>query len=209
MPVSPAAHYHMGGIAVDEQGRTSLPGLWAAGEVTSTGVHGANRLASNSLLEALVFGGRVAEDLRAGLPKARTPRSLRTADAGPAVLAPDDGELVTAIRRLMWEKVGLVRDEAGLNEALAELDRLSARFLQARPAAGEARNLLGVGRLVAAAALARRESRGGHYRSDYPLPDPAWQRRQFLTAAPDGSPRFEAATESLAPVLAVAGSRAS
>jgi L-aspartate oxidase len=211
IPVAPAAHYHMGGIAVDEQGRTSLPGLWAAGEVTSTGVHGANRLASNSLLEALVFGGRVAEDLRSGLPAARTPRSLRTgaAEAAPARLAPaGDTELVTAIRRLMWERVGLVRDEAGLDEALAELDRLSARH---RQAAGEARNLLGVGRLVAAAALARRESRGGHYRSDYPVPDPAWQRRQFLTAAPDGSPRFESPDAAAVgkPVLAVAGSRAS
>src|SRR5205823_3935414 len=144
--------------AVDEQGRTSLPGLWAAGEVTSTGVHGANRLASNSLLEALVFGGRVAEDLRAGLPEARTPRSLRASAVEatpPGLLLPGDEELVTAIRRLMWDKVGLVRDETGLNQALAELDRLSIRFLPARHAAGEARNLLEVGRLVAAAALAR------------------------------------------------------
>jgi L-aspartate oxidase len=218
IPVSPAAHYHMGGIAVDEQGRTSLPGLWAAGEVTSTGVHGANRLASNSLLEALVFGGRVAEDLRAGLPADRTPRSPRASgavDIAPVPVVPGDLELVTAIRRLMWEKVGLVRDEAGLTSALAELERLSARH---RRASGEARNLLGVGRLVAAAALARRESRGGHYRSDYPVPDPAWKRRQFLTAAPDGTARFEAAAGGIPPVssvspvpalLAVAGSRAS
>jgi L-aspartate oxidase len=214
IPVAPAAHYHMGGIAVDEQGRTSLPGLWAAGEVTSTGVHGANRLASNSLLEALVFGGRVAEDLRSGLPEARPPRRLRTGAAediptvgssGAAGLT-GDTELVTAIRRLMWEKVGLVRDEAGLDAALAELERLSTRH---RHAAGEARNLLGVGRLVAAAALVRRESRGGHYRSDYPVPDPAWQRRQFLTAAPDGSARFENAAAGITPGLAVAGSRAS
>jgi L-aspartate oxidase len=215
IPVAPAAHYHMGGIAVDEQGRTSLPGLWAAGEVTSTGVHGANRLASNSLLEALVFGGRVAEDLRSGLPEARTPRSLRASatDTVPVLVASGDAELVTAIRRLMWEKVGLVRDEEGLSQALDELDRLSARH---RHAAGEARNLLEVGRLVAAAALARRESRGGHYRSDYPVPDPAWQRRQFLTVAPDGSPRFEAAAApgsigslTLPPVRAVVGSLAS
>jgi L-aspartate oxidase len=209
IPVAPAAHYHMGGIAVDEQGRTSLPGLWAAGEVTSTGVHGANRLASNSLLEALVFGGRVAEDLRTGLPEVRTLRGLRTAAAAaaaPALRAPGDGKLVTAIRQLMWNKVGLVRDEAGLKDALAELDRLSARHPHS---AGEARNLLGVGRLVAAAALARRESRGGHFRCDYPVPDPAWQRRQFLTAAPDGAPRFEVAGGVVAPALAVARSRVS
>ncbi|HEX3557438.1 MAG TPA: L-aspartate oxidase [Thermoanaerobaculia bacterium] len=207
IPVAPAAHYHMGGIAVDDHGRTSLPGLWACGEVTATGVHGANRLASNSLLEALVFGARVAEDLRASLPAAaRTPRSLRTAGGPSGVAAAGDAELIAAVRRLMWEKVGVVRDGAGLTAALGELDRLAARHPQA---SGEARNLLGVGRLVAAAALARRESRGGHYRSDFPSPDPAWQRRLFLTAAPDGSPRFEApAADVVAPPLAVAGSRA-
>ncbi|HYX25793.1 MAG TPA: L-aspartate oxidase, partial [Thermoanaerobaculia bacterium] len=207
IPVAPAAHYHMGGIAVDDRGRTSLPGLWACGEVTATGVHGANRLASNSLLEALVFGGRVAEDLRAGLPAARAPRSLRTTGGPTAgVAAAGDAELIAAVRRLTWEKVGVVRDGAGLTAALSELDRLAARHPQA---SGEARNLLGVGRLVAAAALARRESRGGHYRSDYPAPDPAWQHRLFLTAAPDGSPRFEdAAAEIAAPTLAVAGRRA-
>ncbi|MBW8877387.1 MAG: L-aspartate oxidase [Acidobacteria bacterium] len=205
IPVAPAAHYHMGGIAVDDRGRTSLAGLWACGEVTATGVHGANRLASNSLLEALVFGARVAEDLRAGLPAARAPRSLRTA-GGPAadVAAAGDAELIAAVRRLMWEKVGVVRDGAGLTAALSELDRLAARHPQA---SGEARNLLGVGRLVAAAALARRESRGGHYRSDYPAPDPAWQHRLFLTAAPDGSPRFEDAAAETTPSLAVSGSR--
>ena len=207
IPVAPAAHYHMGGIAVDDRGRTSLPGLWACGEVTATGVHGANRLASNSLLEALVFGGRVAEDLRAGLPAARAPRSLRTTGGPTAgVAAAGDAELIAAVRRLTWEKVGVVRDGAGLTAALSELDRLAARHPQA---SGEARNLLGVGRLVAAAALARRESRGGHYRSDFPAPDPAWQHRLFLTAAPDGSPRFEdAAAEIAAPTLAVAGRRA-
>ena len=211
IPVAPAAHYHMGGIAVDDHGRTSLPGLWACGEVTATGVHGANRLASNSLLEALVFGARVAEDLRAGLPAAaRTPRNLRmasgSADPAADVAAAGDAELIAAVRRLMWEKVGVVRDGAGLTAALSELDHLAARHPQA---SGEARNLLGVGRLVAAAALARRESRGGHYRSDYPAPDPAWQHRLFLTAAPDGSPRFEdAAADVISPVLAVAGSRA-
>jgi L-aspartate oxidase len=120
------------------------------------------------------------------------------------VTAPGDAELIAAIRRLMWEKVGVVRDGAGLAFALAELDRLAARHPQA---GGEARNLLWVGRLVTAAALARQESRGGHYRSDFPSPDPTWQRRLFLTAAPDGSPRFEGL--EAAPVLAVAGSRAS
>jgi L-aspartate oxidase len=185
MPVAPAAHYHMGGIAVDGRGRSSLAGLWACGEVSSTGVHGANRLASNSLLEALVFGARVADDLRAsagrGFPSGRR---IPKAPQG----TPRDAELQRTVRRIMWEKVGLVRDERGLTAALSELDSLSETWPEA---AGEARNLLGIARLVTAAALARRESRGGHYRSDFPYPDPDWQRRQFLTAAPDGSAVFE------------------
>jgi L-aspartate oxidase len=205
IPVAPAAHYHMGGIAVDENGRTSLPGLWACGEVTATGAHGANRLASNSLLEALVFGARVADDLRAGLPAGRTPR-VRLAGAPLGLAAPGDAGLTAAVRRLMWEKVGLVRDEEGLAFAVAELKRLAAAHPQA---SGEARNLLCVARLLTDAALERRESRGGHYRSDYPAPDPAWRRRLYLTAAPDGSARFEPAEASqhAAPVLAAAGGR--
>jgi L-aspartate oxidase len=191
IPVAPAAHYHMGGIAVDERGRTSLPGLWACGEVAATGAHGANRLASNSLLEALVFGARVAEDLRGRVPVARVPRGPRV--FAPVLPGPGDAELVSAVRRLMWEKVGVARDEAGLNFAVEELRRLASRHPLA---AGEARNLLGIGRLVAAAALERRESRGGHYRSDHPHPDPAWQRRLFLTVSPDGAARFEALESS-------------
>jgi L-aspartate oxidase len=200
IPVAPAAHYHMGGIAVDERGRTSLPGLWACGEVAATGAHGANRLASNSLLEALVFGARVAEDLRTRVPVGRVSRGPRLAGSGIAAIdGPGDAELTAAVRRLMWEKVGVVRDESSLASAVDELQRLASRHPQA---AGEARNLLGIGRLVAAAALERRESRGGHYRSDYPAADPAWQHRLFLTAAPDGSARFETPH-----VLAAAGGR--
>jgi L-aspartate oxidase len=181
MPVAPAAHYHMGGIDVDGQGRTSLAGLWACGEVSSTGVHGANRLASNSLLEALVFGSRVAEDLRD-----QTGRGFPSGRRVPAVPegTPQDAELQLAIRRILWEKVGVVRDEKGLTASLDELEAMA----ESHPhIAGEARNLLSVGRLVTAAALARSESRGGHYRSDYPQPDPEWQRRIHVTAAPDGS----------------------
>jgi len=190
IPVAPAAHYHMGGIDVDENGRTSLPGLWACGEVAATGVHGANRLASNSLLEALVFGARVADDLRSGLPSGRSPRRPLAAGSASGVATPGDAGLIATVRRLMWEKVGLVRDEASLSAAVAELTSLAAAHPKA---SGEARNLLGVARLVAEAALERRESRGGHYRSDFPASDPAWQRRLYLTVAPDGSARFEPA----------------
>ena len=192
MPVAPAAHYHMGGIAVDGQGRSSIHGLWACGEVSSTGVHGANRLASNSLLEALVFGSRVAEDLRD-----QTGRGFPSGRRVPAIPqgTPQDAELQLAIRRIMWEKVGVVRDEKGLTAALEELEGMA----ESHPhVAGEARNLLSVGRLVTAAALARRESRGGHYRSDHPQADPEWQHRINVTAAPDGSAVLDEAQSRVA-----------
>jgi L-aspartate oxidase len=196
----------MGGVAVDPHGRTSLPGLWACGEVSATGVHGANRLASNSLLEALVFGARVAEDLRQAIPAGPVPvrmAGLRVpAGADRPLAGGRDAELTARVRRLMWEKVGLVRDEARLLAALDELDRLAERFPEP---AGEARNLLAIARLVASAALVRHESRGGHFRSDVPEPDPAWRFRLFLTAAPDGSARFEAPEAVPALALATGG----
>ncbi len=175
MPVSPAAHYHMGGVAVDRRGRTSLRGLWACGEVSSTGVHGANRLASNSLLEALVFGARVAEDVRAhaGKPAAH---SFAEVDA-PAVLEPFAAPAaIAALRALMWDRVGLVRDGDGLTFALAELESLAPELT----APGEAHNMLTVARLVTAAARERRESRGGHYRSDFPHTEARWKRRIYV-----------------------------
>jgi L-aspartate oxidase len=225
MPVVPAAHYHMGGVAVDASGRTSLPGLWACGEVAATGAHGANRLASNSLLEALVFGARVAEDVAAAAAAGEMDewRGAAGQDAqGPELLPPprlpplpplpeiavDSAESVARVQRLMWERVGVERSGAGLASAAAELAVLSRRLRPPRRgqtegsaadasiaaggfAAGEARNLLLAGRLVAQAALARRESRGGHYRSDYPQADAAWQRRRFLTVTAGGAARFE------------------
>jgi L-aspartate oxidase len=183
LPVVPAAHYHMGGVAVDHRGRTSLVGLWACGEVSSTGVHGANRLASNSLLEALVFGARVAEDLRLPLPAPANERAARGAlPTSPAArrVAADETPL-TELRRTMWERVGVVRDEAGLEAAVGELDRLTAETGDPAEAGGELRNLLTAGKLVAMAALRRRESRGSHFRSDYPAADPEQRRRVFWT----------------------------
>jgi L-aspartate oxidase len=209
MPVSPAAHYHMGGVAVDNHGQTSLPGLWACGEVASTGVHGANRLASNSLLEALVFGARVAADLRERRPALWRAAAISTSDVilseakdlgGGGAKRSSDPALVAAVRRLMWERVGLVREARGLEAALTELSGLRTEHPEP---SGEARNLLDLARLVTEAALARRESRGGHYRADFPAPDPAWEHRLFLTAGPDGAARFE---EAPAPVhVAAAG----
>ncbi|KAA0592899.1 L-aspartate oxidase [Azospirillum lipoferum] len=186
MPVAPAAHYHMGGVVTDADGRTSLEGLWACGEVACTGVHGANRLASNSLLEALVFGARVARDVAerplAALPPFALPR--------PPAVAADVGHLLldaigTEARTALYQGAGLVRDGLGLLAARRKLDRLATALDMLRCEEGdeappeivrkwgEARNRLLVGRLVVHAALAREESRGAHCRSDHPLPNPA------------------------------------
>jgi L-aspartate oxidase len=184
IPVAPAAHYHMGGIAVDEWGRSSLEGLWACGETSATGVHGANRLASNSLLEALVYGSRVAESVRSrdGETRETLPSTALGMKEGPRrTRARDDkgeSQAVSDLRNLMYANVGVVRNELGLREALARIAALERAFPQA---SGELRNLLVVGRLVTQAALARRESRGSHYRTDYPLSDDALAKRSFTT----------------------------
>lgn len=180
IPVAPAAHYHMGGVAVDEWGRTSLQNLWACGETSATGVHGANRLASNSLLEALVYGSRVAADIargnrrwEPGAAEARTAPPARSRRRKPRTTA---AQAVNDVRNVMYSNVGLVRNQAGLNEALARIEELTAEF---GDTTSELANLLIVGRLIAEAALARRESRGSHYRSDYPHADEAFAKRSF------------------------------
>ena len=195
LPVTPAAHYHMGGVASDARGRSSVAGLWVCGETAATGVHGANRLASNSLLEAVVFGRRVAEDVRSvldaseGLELRDLARLAGTVDGEVAALDAD-ARLVNEIRSMMWRHVGLVRTEAGLRGALATLDAASAT-----PSGQAARNLLLVARLITAASLVREESRGGHFRSDFPLPVSQAQRRLYLRLLADGrvaaAPRFE------------------
>ena len=183
IPVAPAAHYHMGGVATDLDGRTSVDGLWAAGEVACTGVHGANRLASNSLLEALVFGARVARSVGEALPHLRRGAALvgPAALAAAAVRADADPGLQARLRRLMWDEVGLVRSGEGLRRALAELAGIDAAA-----AAPETRSLLTAGRLVATAALARTESRGAHFRADHPALDAAWRRRILLSPVAGG-----------------------
>jgi L-aspartate oxidase len=175
IPIAPAAHYHMGGVHVDSSGRTTLDGLWACGEVASTGVHGANRLAANALLEAVVFAARVAEDILGQLPRHK---GARWADP-PAAEAPTeperDDEAIRTLRATMSRHVAVVRDEAGLSEALATIDRLSSRVH-----GPQARNALTAAKLVTAAALARKESRGSHYRSDFPQSESAGART-FMT----------------------------
>jgi L-aspartate oxidase len=173
IPVAPAAHYHMGGIASDASGRSSLEGLWVAGECASTGLHGANRLASNSLLEGLVFGARVAEDVK-GMLKTGGMRGLPPAPAGLALSAPPH-----VLRDAMSRYVGLERSGDGLRQGLAVIERLE------RQASGDLVNMLAAARLVTVGALAREESRGAHARSDFPQTTPEGVRRfSTLDAAP-------------------------
>jgi L-aspartate oxidase len=174
IPIAPAAHYHMGGVAVDARGRTSLRGLWAAGEVACTGVHGANRLASNSLLEATVFAARVAEDInRATLPELDGIADWG-ADHTREADASQEREAAGELRATMSADVGVIRDGDGLARALAKIARLECTATT--PAL---RNMATAALLIAAAAFRRRESRGAHCRSDYP--QAAQACRGFLT----------------------------
>jgi L-aspartate oxidase len=182
MPVAPAAHYHMGGVLVDADGRTSRPGLWAAGEVSCTGVHGANRLASNSLLEALVFGARAARSVASAVSRGPRPARGEPVEALRVPEAEGCGPQAARLRQVMWEKVGLVRSGEGLRDALDEIDALEAELPEGP---SETRNLMTVGRLVARAALARPESRGGHFRADHPDARSAWRRRLVLSRSGD------------------------
>jgi L-aspartate oxidase len=179
IPVAPAAHYHMGGVLTDANGRTSIDGLWAAGEVASTGAHGANRLASNSLLEAVVFAARIAEDIQGLMPSPRVaPWSIRAVEDEAELPGSPNQDALAEVRQIMAADVGVIRDARGLARALAAFTRI-----EKAAAAPGLRNAALAARLVAAAAWARRESRGGHYRSDRPDTDPTLAHRTFLTLA--------------------------
>ena len=188
LPVGPAAHYVMGGVVTDLVGRTSIPGLFAAGEVAMTGVHGANRLASNSLLEGLVFGGRAGQAMQAS-SRAGWPGSSLALGADPA---PVGGPLALhiaepEIRDRMWRQASVFRDEAGLRALTGALDapwnQLTDAIAQGAAfdvATWRTASILTVGRLITRAALRRQESRGGHYRLDFPAPDDAAWRRHVI-----------------------------
>jgi L-aspartate oxidase len=169
IPVRPAAHYLMGGIRTDVHGRTSLPGLYAAGEAACTGVHGANRLASNSLLEGLVFGAAAAEAMTAELSVVSSQVSV--AHSEPAAFT--DGshfeDWIAELQILMWRDAGLLRGAEGLKRAQAGLASLRSRLPEGLTRrAVESRNLLTVAEVMVQAALAREESRGAHFRLDFP-----------------------------------------
>jgi len=180
IPVAPAAHYFMGGIRTDVWGRTTLPGLYACGEAASTGVHGANRLASNSLLETVVFARRAVDSIRRGDREPAPPSDPVISLAGPAGVLPR-----AELQSLLWSAGGITRSEEGLLEGISLLDSATSR----RTARGledlEERSLSTVGRLILEAALRRTESRGAHYRLDYPDRDDArWSVRQSFCKAP-------------------------
>ena len=191
VPVSPAQHYHSGGVRTDLQGRSSVDGLYAVGETACTGVHGANRLASNSLLEGLVFAARLADDIAARLAAGELRPGATHERPGPAGLVPATAR--SRVQRAASSGPGVLRSEAGLREAgraLADVvtdahhhDEVSARV--DRPE-WEAANLHTLAVALTTTALARTESRGGHVRRDFPAQDPAWRRHLLLQARPDG-----------------------
>ncbi|MBE7189205.1 FAD-binding protein, partial [Jatrophihabitans endophyticus] len=172
LPVAPAEHFLCGGIVTDRWGATDVPGLYAVGEVADTGVHGANRLASNSLLEGLTFGRRVAARLVLDLP-ARPPAEVPVRSAAPATATPASG----VARETLGRYAGVVRDADGLRDGLARLDRVRS------PESGWL-----VARAVLAAAAERRETRGCHTRSDHPHRLDWWQRRVTVRLDGDGVP---------------------
>ena len=166
IPIAPAAHYHMGGILTDARGRTTLAGLWACGEVACTGVHGANRLASNSLLEAVVFGARVAQDIAGGEANWRALGEASGVAENVNLAVADPGHasrLVRLLRETMAAQVGVERSEASLRAALWSLQEIKAGAV-----APALKNMVTAALLVTAGAFAREESRGAHFRLDYP-----------------------------------------
>lgn len=180
IPVAAAAHYHMGGVRTDHDGQTSLAGLWAAGEVASTGLHGANRLASNGLLEALVFAGRCADAIAARVPLGDAD-AVTLPELAPGGLAPGespDPALVLRLRRAMTAGAGVVRDADGLTQCLAEITAVEA----AQPDCAALLNMTATATLIAAQALARRESRGAHTRRDHPQTDPVARHSRMTLA---------------------------
>ncbi len=201
IPVRPGAHYYIGGATVDLDGRTTVPGLWAAGEVTSSGLHGANRLASNSLLEGLVYGARASEDIarvlqeegpvRLEVPpvegddltqRRKDGREERKGAELREYLGSEELDLAdvrNALRALMWRRVGIVREGASLSEALEQVEFWCGYALPRvfhEPAGWTLQNMLTVARLMIEAAKNREESRGVHTRSDFPETDPEWVR---------------------------------
>lgn len=180
LPVSPAQHYHMGGVITDSYGRASLPGLFVVGESASTGLHGANRLASNSLLEGLVIGVRTAQAIGRATTVPIEPHRCEVPVGADQVERVESVEAEIALRSAMWEYAGVTRDDAGLRKGIAIVEDLGPTL--SKGVIG--RNLADVAMTILETALARRESRGGHWRSDHPTPDPEGPRHTVIHPTP-------------------------
>lgn len=193
IPVRPGAHYMVGGVTVDRDGRTSLPGLWAAGEVTSSGLHGANRLASNSLLEGLVYGahaGEGASRAAAEMPDTMAALPVESSEIRSSGAVLDTADIRNSLKTLMGRLVGVERDDSSLRDAVNSIDSFRAYVMPMQfdaPEGWEVQNLLQTARMMAAAALMREESRGVHFRRDFPHPnDAAWRRRLSIRIDKNG-----------------------
>jgi L-aspartate oxidase len=200
IPVRPGAHYMIGGVTVDGQGRTSLPGLWAAGEVTSSGLHGANRLASNSLLESLVFGaraGRGASEAASAIPDQFHAPAIAHSISDAEGESLDLADIRNSLSSLMWRAAGVRREGKSLGAAAASIENWG-RYVWPRafhhPPGWELQNMLLVAQLMVRAALRREESRGVHLRTDFPETDNqhwrrhlAWHRGEESQGGPEKS----------------------
>ncbi len=178
IPVQPAVHYHMGGIATDLRGRASLEGLWAAGECAATGLHGANRLASNSLMEAIIMGGRAAADIDIFMAAVKSPPRVDTRQVQQLNVAKEPVVIREEIRQMMTDLVGVIRHADGLTQALRDIVNLESRI---HGYDGKTEDMALVARMISVSALMRQESRGGHSRADFPHARKAFQRRSFVT----------------------------
>ncbi|CAN5765199.1 L-aspartate oxidase [soil metagenome] len=203
LPVSPASHYCMGGVRADLWGRTTLEGLYAAGEVTCTGVHGANRLASNSLLEGLVFGARAGESAFADSAQCKVQSAKFENENSKFKIRNSKSEEISTsvkkrVKRVMWEKVGILRDAKSLKRALNEFEQIEKSNLSIA-----SRNFVTLAILVTKAALWREESRGGHFRSDFPEQREVWRIHsiQQQTAGISSSEKINFAPDSKAEVV--------
>jgi L-aspartate oxidase len=193
IPVAPSQHYSMGGIKTDEWGKTKVPGFYAVGEAACNGIHGANRLASNSLLEGLVFGRRIGRQIAENLSEIK-----ESAGVKPKIRVNKEGNqkyidvagMVRKLQSLMIQNVGIVRNEKGLNDAITIIDEMEKEIEGAEVIHThfmELKNMLALSGLVVKAALEREESRGAHFRSDYPAADDNWIRNIVFQGGPENA----------------------
>ena len=186
IPVSPAAHYMMGGVLTNTEGETTLPGLYACGEVAGTGLHGANRLASNSLLETVVFGQRLVQRTLEGGWSGPRPEEVVELKAHTNIIPESPQPTKESLQEVMWSNVGILRDKEGLEDAVHTFTAWESQLPKGGDqSAHELANMVTLGRLMAESGLLRQESRGAHYRTDYPEASIAWERHTIIAKPVD------------------------